>query len=293
MVATLEKTGVGADQEIRPRRRTLVLDVITYAVLVVSSLLVLGPFLLSTMTSLKSSKQFAAEPATSFPSPLTADSYVGLIQGNYGFGRSILVTAVVSLVIVVGQTVFSVFAAYAFARLEFPGRDFLFWAYLSTLMVPGVVTMIPLYLLLSESGLRNTFWALVLPFVFGSPYAIFLLRQHFLSLPTDLISAARLDGAGHLRILWHVVVPLSKPVVSTLAVITAVTHWNSFLWPLIITSGGRWQVITVATANLQTQFNGNWTLVMTATTIAIVPLLALFVAFHKTIVSSLTIKGFN
>lgn len=278
---------------VRRRKKNWVVDSVTYLVLGVSALLVVVPFLLSFMTSLKSSQQFASEPPTSLPSPVTTDSYTALFDGGYGFGRSIVVTALVSGVIVVGQVGFSILAAYAFARLEFPGRNALFWAYLSTLMVPGVVTMIPLYLLLTQVGLRNTFWALVLPFVFGSPYAIFLLRQHFLSIPTDLTSAARLDGAGHLRILWHVVIPISKPIIATLTVVTVVSHWNSFMWPLIITSGNKWQVITVATANLQSQYDGNWTLVMAATTIAIVPLLALFVVFHKNIVSSLTIKGFN
>ncbi|WP_072803909.1 carbohydrate ABC transporter permease [Rhodococcoides yunnanense] len=275
------------------RRRSAVLDIVTYLVLTVSALTIVVPFLLSVTTSLKSPGQFASQPPTSLPSPVTGESYAALFQGQYGFGRSILVTALVTVVVVVGQVGFSVFAAYAFARLDFPGRNALFWVYLSTLMVPGVVTMIPLYLLLTQAGLRNTFWALVLPFVFGSPYAIFLLRQHFLSIPSDLTSAARLDGAGHLRILWHVVVPLSRPVIATLTVITVVSHWNSFMWPLIITSGSQWQVITVATANLQSEYQNNWTLVMAATTIAIVPLLALFVLFHKNIVSSLSIKGFN
>jgi multiple sugar transport system permease protein len=292
---TVEAVEMATDQPVagdRARRRRGY-DFLVYLVLTVSAALVVGPFLLSFTTSLKSGQQFASTPPTSLPSPVTLDSYTALFDGRYGFGRSILVTASVTGAIVIGQLVFSVFAAYAFARLQFQGRDTLFWVYVSTLMVPGVVTMIPLYLLLTQAGLRNTFWALVLPFVFGSPYAIFLLRQHFLSIPTDLTNAARLDGAGHFRILWHIVVPISRPVIATLAVITVVSHWNSFMWPLIITSGSQWQVVTVATANLQSQYNGNWTLVMAATTVAIVPLLALFLVFHKNIVRSLSIKGFN
>lgn len=292
---TVEAVEIATDQFAAGyrRRRRPGYDLLVYLVLTVSAALVVGPILLSFTTSLKSDRQFASTPPTSLPSPITLDSYAALFDGPYGFGRSILVTACVTVTVVVGQLVFSVFAAYAFARLQFRGRDTLFWVYLSTLMVPGVVTMIPLYLLLTQVGLRNTFWALVLPFVFGSPYAIFLLRQHFLSIPTDLTNAARLDGAGHLRILWHIVIPISKPVIATLTVITVVSHWNSFMWPLIITSGSDWQVVTVATANLQTQYNGNWTLVTAATTIAIAPLLALFVVFHKNIVKSLSIKGFN
>lgn len=265
---------------------------LVYVCLIGASLLVLTPFLLSLMTSLKSAGQFERSAPTSLPAPPTLESYTQLL-GSGSFGRAIMVTAAVAATIVVGQTVFSIMAAYAFARLRFPGRDVLFWVYLSTMMIPAIVTMIPLYTIFTQTGLRNTFWSLVLPTMFGSPYAIFLLRQHFLRIPEDLLAAARLDGAGHLRTVWNVVIPVSRPIIATLVVITVVTHWNSFLWPLIITSGERWQVVTVATANLQSQYNGNWTLVMAATTVSIVPLLALFIACHKHIVDSLAIRGFN
>ena len=194
-------------------------------------------------------------------------------------------------VILVGQLTFSVLAAYAFARLEFPGRDALFWVYLATLMVPATVTVVPLYLMMAQAGLRNTFWALVLPFMFGSPYAIFLLREYFRGIPADLIKAARIDGANTLDVLVHVVVPASKPILVTLALITVVSQWNSFMWPLVITSGGKWQVLTVATAGLQSRYNAQWTLVMAATTVAIVPLIVLFVALGRHIVRSIVRDG--
>lgn len=194
-------------------------------------------------------------------------------------------------VILLGQLVFSVLAAYAFARLRFPGRDALFWIYIATLMVPATVTVVPLYLMMAEAGLRNTFWALVLPFMFGSPYAIFLLREYFRSIPGDLINAARLDGAHTLDVITHVVVPASRPILVTLALITVVSQWNNFLWPLVITSGSKWQVLTVATAGLQTQYNAQWTLVMAATTVAIVPLIVLFIAFSRNIVRSIVVTG--
>jgi multiple sugar transport system permease protein len=144
-----------------------------------------------------------------------------------------------------------------------------------------------------QIGMRNSFWALVLPFMFGSPYAVFLLREHFRSIPDDLIDAARIDGAGDWRILWQIVAPLSKGIISTLAIITVVAHWNNFMWPLIITTGRDWQVITVATANLQSQYNANWTLVMAATTMAMAPLLVLFALFQRTIVESISLTGFK
>jgi multiple sugar transport system permease protein len=264
-----------------------------YAVLLLGAAITLGPFVLSVMTSVKSPGQFAREPALSLPSPFTVENYAQLFGPRVDFTRAVLVTFLVVLVVTAGQIAFSVLAAYAFARMRFPGRDALFWVYLATLMVPAIVTLIPLYLLLTESGLRNTFWALVLPFVFGSPYAIFLLREYFRGIPQELIDAARLDGAGTLVTLVDVVVPLSRPILATLTLITVVTHWNNFLWPLIITSGEPWRVVTVATANLQSQYNGNWTLVMAATTLAIAPLLILFLIFQRQIVRSISITGFR
>jgi multiple sugar transport system permease protein len=265
----------------------------TYALLVLGAVVTLGPFLLSLMTALKSPKQFASEPVLAPPDPPTPSNFAELFGERYDFVVPTVVTAQVVAVILVGQLLFSVFAAYAFARLSFPGRDALFWVYLATLMVPQVVTIIPLYAMFADLGIRNTFWALVLPYVFGSPYGIFLLREYFRGIPGDLLDAAKLDGAGTLRILWHVVVPVSRPILATLAIITVVTHWNNFLWPLVITSGRQWQVLTVATSALQSQYNSNWTIVMAATTIAVLPLMILFLAFQRHVVRSITITGFR
>lgn len=268
-------------------------DVLIYLILLASASLVLGPFALSFMTAFKSPQQFASESSLALPNPWTTENFARLFGGDYGFVSPIVVTAQVVAVILVGQLLFSVMAAYAFAKLQFRGRDSLFWVYLATLMVPQVVIVIPLFVMMSQLGLRNTFWSLVLPFMFGSPYAVFLLREHFRSIPDDLIDAARIDGAGDWRILWQIVAPLSRGIISTLAIITVVSHWNNFMWPLIITTGRDWQVITVATANLQSQYNGNWTLVMAATTVAMAPLLVIFAIFQRTIVNSISLTGFK
>ena len=262
---------------------------VIYAGLAAGALITLAPFALGLMTSLTTAEQFNTGKPLSFPAPPTLENYTGLADA--GFGRALVVTALMTAVILVGQLTFSVLAAYAFARLEFPGRDALFWVYLATLMVPATVTVVPLYLMMAEAGLRNTFWALVLPFVFGSPYAIFLLREYFRGIPADLIKAARIDGANTLDVLVHVVVPASKPILVTLSLITVVSQWNSFMWPLVITSGGKWQVLTVATAGLQSRYNAQWTLVMAATTVAIVPLILLFIALGRHIVRSIVVTG--
>ena len=262
---------------------------VIYLGLGVGALLTLVPFALGLLTSFTSPQQFATGTPLSLPRPPTLTNYVGLADA--GFGRALVVTGLMTAVILVCQLTFSVLAAYAFARLEFPGRDALFWVYVATLMVPATVTVVPLYLMMAQAGLRNTFWALVLPFLFGSPYAIFLLREHFRSIPRDLINAARIDGANTLDILVHVVLPASRPILVTLTLITVVSQWNSFLWPLVITSGAKWRVLTVATAGLQSQYNAQWTLVMAATTVAMVPLIALFLVFQRHIVRSIVVTG--
>ena len=260
-----------------------------YAGLAVGALVTLVPFMLGLLTSVTSAHQFATDLPLSLPKPPTLANYAGLADA--GFGRAIIVTALMTAVIVLGQLTFSVLAAYAFAWLRFPGRDALFWVYVATLMVPATVTVVPLYLMMAQLGLRNTFWALVLPFVFGSPYAIFLLREYFRAIPDDLIKAARLDGANTLDVIVHVILPASRPILVTLTLITVVSQWNNFMWPLVITSGRTWQVLTVATAGLQSQYNAQWTLVMAATTVAIVPLLVLFLVFQRHIVRSIVVGG--
>jgi len=260
-----------------------------YTGLAVGAVITLAPFLLGLLTSFTSARQFTTESPLSWPRPPTLENYSGL--AGAGFGRAAVVTALMTAVILLGQIVFSVLAAYAFARVRFAGRDVLFWVYLATLMVPATVTVVPLYLMMAEAGLRNTFWALVLPFMFGSPYAIFLLREYFRAIPAELINAARMDGANTLDVIAHVVVPASRPILVTLALITVVSQWNNFMWPLVITSGDKWQVLTVATAGLQSQYNAQWTLVMAATTVAIVPLIVLFVALGRHIVRSIVVTG--
>jgi multiple sugar transport system permease protein len=263
--------------------------VLIYAGLALGALITLAPFALGLLTSFTSAHQFATGTPLTWPRPPTLANYANL--GGKGFGRALVVTALMTSVALLGQLSSSVLAAYAFARLRFPGRDALFWVYIATLMVPGSVTVVPLYLMMAELGLRNTFWALVLPFVFGSPYAIFLLRQHFRAIPDDLINAAYLDGANTLDVIVHVVVPSSRTVLVTLMLITVVSEWHHFMWPLIITSGTKWQVLTVATAALQSRYNAQWTLVMAATVAAIVPLLVLFVIFQRHIVRSIVVTG--
>ncbi|MFD7844600.1 carbohydrate ABC transporter permease [Nocardia sp. NPDC059764] len=270
-------------------RRAAARAVAAYGVLILGALLTVAPLVLSAMTALETPQQFAAESAVATPDPVTVDNFRTVL--DQGLGRAVAVTALMTVCITCGQLVTSILAAYAFARTRFPGRDVLFWVYLGTMMVPSAVTLVPLYLMFAKLGWLNTFWALVLPFLFGSPYAIFLLRQYFLAIPGEIIDAARVDGANTLDILFGVVVPMSRPILATLTVITVVSQWNSFMWPLVAASGAKWQVLTVATATMQTRYNAQWTLIMAATTLAIAPLVLLFVVFQRQVLRSIAVTG--
>lgn len=277
----------------RYRKKNSILSILlTYALLISGALLTVLPLVFSITTSLRTERDLVQRGALSLPGEVTLDNYVRLFT-EHDFIVPLAVTIQVVAVMVVGQFVSSILAAYAFARLEFPGRQFLFWAYISTMMIPAIVTMIPLFTMMSEWGLRNTFAGIVLPFMLGSPYAIFLLRQSFMALPQEILDAAELDGAGFWRQLWSIALPMNRPILVTLLLITVVSQWNNFLWPSIVSPRKEWNVLTVATAGLQSQYAANWTLVMAATTLSILPLLILFVAFNKQIVRSIGISSFK
>lgn len=271
---------------IRLRRLSLAA---TYAMLLAGAAIMVVPFAYSVLTSLKSPEQFASTDPLAFPAPVTGENYSALFSGDRDFTVPLAVTVQVVAVLTVGQVACSVLAAYAFARLRFPGRRALFWAYVATLMVPPIVTVIPLFSMLSQLGLRNTFAGLVAPFLLGSPYAIFLLRQNFQAIPQEVLDAATLDGAGHWRTLRSIVLPMNGPILAALTLITVVSQWNAFLWPSVIAPGRTWSVLTVATQALQEERSGNWTLVMAATTVALAPLVVLFLAFNRQIVAALGI----
>lgn len=269
------------------KKKSVLSAIVAYTILIVAAVLTLAPFSLSIMTALRAPDDFLRQGPIHLPAPATIENFSALFTGAHSFVTPFAVTTQMVAVILVGQIVFSILAAYAFAYLQFPGRDVLFWAFIATLLVPQVVVVVPLFLAFQQMGMRNTFWALVLPFVFGSPYAVFLLRENFRSVPQELLDAMRVDGAGHLRMIRSLVVPLNRPIIVTLIVITVVTHWNSFMWPLIITTGDTWQTLTVATSALSTQYNNNWTMVMAATTLAMIPLILLYLVFQKQVAQSI------
>lgn len=266
--------------------------VIAYTILALGVIVSLFPYFLALLTSLKPANQIFSSSAWTLPQPATMQNYIDVVT-QYNFLDYIWHTLLFAAILTIGQLIFSTLAAYAFARMKFPGREQIFWLYLATLMVPNIVTLIPLFILLRTFSLVNTWLGLVVPFVLGTPYGIFLMRQFFRTIPMDLENAARIDGAGTWQILREVILPLSRPILSTLAIITFVQAWNNFLWPLIVTDTDNMRVLTVGIAAFQSNFGTQWNLMMAATFIALGPLLVLFFLFQQQIVRSIHLSGFK
>lgn len=183
-------------------------------------------------------------------------------------------------------------AAYALARLRFPGRDTIFFAMFCTLLIALPVILVPLFILVREMGLTNTYAGLIIPPIFNA-FGIFLLRQFYLGLPRELEDAARVDGCSYWRVYWHIILPLSRPMLAALAVFFFLANWNSFLWPLTITTDRDLWLIQVAIASFQGQYAGSWSVIMAAATIAAVPTVLLFFIFQRQLVASLKTSGFK
>lgn len=273
------------------QRSTAPVVIICYVVLLLGAALAVFPYLLVALTAFKGPGQLFATLPWEPGIPPSVDAFERLFAS--GFGRYLANTVMVTIAITVIQLLCSVMAAYAFARVRFPGREALFWVYLSTLMVPPVVTMIPLYLIMQRLGLVDSWAALILPTALGSPYAIFLLRQFFRSIPVELEEAATIDGAGRFRVLLTIVLPLSRPILITVATLAVVGSWNSLLWPLIITSSQSKRVLSVGIALFKGEIGVDYNALMAGSLVALLPLLIVFVFCQRFIVRSVAVTGFR
>jgi multiple sugar transport system permease protein len=263
-----------------------------YGCLALIALVFLGPYVIAFFGAFKSEANLFATAPWAPPHSLYTGNFRTVLFSD-DFIRYLGNTLLVTCALTAGQVTFGVLSAYAFARLEFPGRDALFSVYLATLMVPNVVTLVPLYTMMREFHLINMYWAIFLPYVLGIPYTIFLMRQYFRSLPSDVFAAARVDGCSEWRILTRILIPMGKPIIVTATLIAFVFGWNNFLWPLIVTDSNSKQVLTVAIAGLQSSFNDQWNLVLAASLVSLIPLLVIFAVFQKHIVRSLQLAGVN
>lgn len=225
------------------------------------------------------------------PRAMTLDTF-GAAWNAAAFDRYYLNTGIVAVGILAVQLVTSPMAAYAFARLKFPGRDLLFYLYLLQMMIPISALVIPNYISMKQLGLLDTLFAIMLPY-FGSAMATFFLRQSFRSIPIDYEESARLDGAGTLRIIWQIYVPNVKSSILAFALISFSYHWDDFFWPLIATNSDSKRLLTVGLAlfTQASEAGAAWQLVSAATMLVIVPVLVLFLVFQKHFITGYAHSG--
>jgi multiple sugar transport system permease protein len=206
------------------------------------------------------------------------------------FVRYLTNSFVVSAIVTIVALWFHSMAGYALARLRFRGRETIFIVIFSTFLVSLPVIIVPLFVLVRSMGMLNTYAGIIVPSIFNA-FGIFLLRQFYLSLPRELEEAAVIDGASYWRIYWSVILPLSRPIISALAILFFLANWNSFLWPLTVANDDRFWVVQVGIANFRSQYAASWHYIMAASTIVAAPMLVLFVIFQKQIMESIKTSG--
>ena len=201
-------------------------------------------------------------------------------------GNSLFVSAAITVLALFFHTM----AGYALARLRFPGRETIFIVIFSTFLVSLPVIIVPLFILVRSMGLLNSYAGIIIPSIFNA-FGIFLLRQYYLSLPRELEEAALIDGAGYWRIYWSVILPLSRPIIASLAILFFLANWNAFLWPLTVASDDSLWMVQVGISNFRSQYSASWNYIMAASTIVALPMLILFVIFQRQIMESIKTSG--
>ncbi len=251
------------------------------------SFMAVAPLFWMVSMSLKETNEVFS--ANLIPHRPTLDSFIYVFT-QVNFFRYLWNTFFVSAVVTIVALAFHSMAGYALARLRFPGRDVIFLAMFATFLVSQPVIIVPLFILARALGLLDSYAGLIVPSIFNA-FGIFLLRQFYLAIPRELEEAAIIDGAGYFRIYWSIILPLSRPILSALAILFFLANWNSFLWPLTITSNQDLWMVQVAIASFRQQYNGSWNYIMAASTVVALPTLAMFVVFQKRIIESIKTTG--
>ncbi len=261
-----------------------------YAVLAAGLFLVVIPFVWMLVSSFKPESEVRRVPPTWIPETTTLENYRTLFT-ELDFPTYFVNSVVVALAVTVGNMVFCSMLGYALAKLEFPGKRALFVIVLGTLMVPGVVTFVPLFVLVTKMGLSNSLIGMILPFVAG-PFGVFLMRQFILALPDELIQAARIDGASELRIFASVIMPLCGPAVATLGILTFLGSWNNFLWPLVVAQTEDKYTLPVALALYAVGQNATeYGLLLAGSVVVVLPVLAIFLLLQRHIMQGIAMTG--
>jgi multiple sugar transport system permease protein len=263
---------------------------LTYGVLVVAVTVTLLPFAWMLLGSVKTQRELLQRPPTWWPQAPTWDNFA-VWFGDLGIQQYFTNSVVVALVTVLGNLLFCSMVGYALAKLDFAGKRVLFVLVMATLMVPGVVTFVPLFVVVSALGLTSTYAALTLPFLAG-PLGVFLMRQFMLGIPDELLEAARIDGAGELRIFARIVMPLCGPPLATLAILTFLGSWNNFLWPLVVAQSQDMYTLPVALSLYSTGQNATqYGVLLAGSVLVITPILLLFVALQRYFIQGIAMTG--
>jgi multiple sugar transport system permease protein len=261
------------------KRRLLFPSLALHAVLVLGALVTLTPLLWMVSASFMSPGESNSFPPRLLPQVPTLQNYVDLFT-RLNLARYLLNSTLVAVLATLISLVINSMAGYAFAKLRFAGRERVFHVLLAALVIPGQVGMLPLFLLLRAMGLVNTMAGVVVPFMAGI-FGIFMIRQYAMSIPDDLLDAARVDGAGEYRIFWNIVIPVIQPILVTLAVFTFLSAWNDFMWPLIVLSDDAKYTLPVALASLSGEHVQDTGLMMAGSVLTVLPVVVLFVVLQR------------
>lgn len=254
---------------------------------VILAFMAIAPLLWMLSMSLKPSNEVF--DTNLIPRRPTLDSFIYVFT-QVDFARFLLNTLFVSAAVTLVALILHSMAAYALARLRFPGRDAIFLTMFATFLISQPVIIVPLFILARALHLLDSYAGLIIPSIFNA-FGIFLLRQFYLAIPRELEEAALIDGAGYFRIWLSIILPLSRPIMSALAILFFLANWNSFLWPLTITSNQDLWMVQVAIASFRQQYNGSWNYVMAASTVVALPTIVMFVIFQKRIIESIKTTG--
>jgi multiple sugar transport system permease protein len=300
-------TPVPAVPTLRPPARRVRLRpgrVVKYTLMTLLAILFIAPFIYMVSASFLPLSQMFKYPPQWIPLHPTLSNYTGFFTSNHPIGRWIVNSIITTGTITVAQLFTSSLVAYTFAKRKWPGRDFLFFLGLATLMLPFQVTMIPNYLILKAvplfggnniagvggHGWLDSYLGIIIPNLMN-PFGIFLLRQYMISIPNEMIDAARVDGAGHFRIYWKVILPMSRPALAALAIFTFQFWWQAFFWPLIIISSPQLYTLPLGLALFQQANRTVWNLIMAGSVLGALPLIIVFFIFQKQFVRGISLSG--
>ena len=262
---------------------------IKYLVLAVGAVIMVFPFIWMIIASLMTAGEIQLRPPVWFPAVPQINNYTELPE-KVPLLRLYFNSIFTSGFIVFGVLLSSSLAGFAFAKYRFPGRDFLFYLILATMMIPFFVTLIPVFFIVRQLGWYDTYQGLVVPGL-TSAYGIFLMRQFMITLPDELIDAARIDGASELRIFWRIIVPLVKPALATLGTFTFIASWNNFLWPLLVLSNRELFTLPLGINTMKSLYSDNTNLLMAGTAISVIPMLIVFIFLQRYFIQGIALTG--